>query len=105
MSDENVVQGDECSCDVCATGWHELSGAEKLARVLAEQDEKDVAHWRNYALSLEAENYDLQRENAALQEEIAEAEKAVEELEMQLGELDNELSAERARCSECGRHR
>jgi cell division protein FtsB len=74
--------GDTCSCDVCAqiTAYHTLSAAEKFAtatRHLA----KD---WKQYAEQLEAENY---------------------ELEQEVTELREELSAERARCQGCGRHK
>lgn len=87
MNENEVVQGDECSCDVCAefrAEWHDLSGGQKLERVIADRASHDASYWKGYAEELEAQNYDLERENVELREE---------------------LSAERARCSECGRHK
>lgn len=86
MSDNEIIQGDECGCEVCADveRWHRLTGEQKLAEQAAESDQHDVRHWRNYALGLEAENYDLEQENMELREE---------------------LSAEQAKCQNCGRNK
>jgi len=90
--------GDICSCDVCATGWHSLTGEQKLAKLAEEQDAGDVEHWHNYAVSLEGENYDLQRQLSEAESELAEADK-------EIAELEDALAAEQARCQNCGAHK
>ena len=66
--------------------------------IVEEERDGHNLDWRNYALGLEAENYDLQQEVAELQDIVAEKEK-------ELDELDAQLAAEQARCSNCGRNK
>lgn len=101
MSDKQVVQGDECSCDVCAefrAEWTSLSGGQKLERVLKDASEHDAAYWKGYAEELEAQNYDLQAQ-------LDDADRELGELQNSIHELEAELDDERARCQNCGKHK